>query len=104
MPRNIGQLKTSGGPQRLQRLQSQLFLPLRQGAQAERVEADEAFRVVLVVGDRTLLEGDEVLVVERIFALAADHRGIALVEPQPHAAGDHLPRAADRKRWPPRSD
>ena len=50
-------------------------LPLGERAQAQRVELDEARRVVLVVGDGAFLEGDEVLVVERIRAVAADRRG-----------------------------
>jgi hypothetical protein len=40
-------------------LQSQLPFSLRQRAQAQRVEADEALGVALVVG-RAFLEGDEV--------------------------------------------
>src|ERR1700733_6669397 len=77
-------------------LQFQLPLPLPERPQPQRVEADEAFGVALVVGDLAVLEGDEVLIVERIFALAADHAGIALVELQPHAAGDKFLALIDR--------
>jgi hypothetical protein len=44
--------------------QLQLFPSLSQRAQAQRVEADEAGGVAVVVGDFAFLEGDEVLVVE----------------------------------------
>jgi hypothetical protein len=47
-------------------VRAQLPLPLPERAQAQRVEADEALRVAVVVGDRAFLEGREVLVVERV--------------------------------------
>src|SRR5207302_1031197 len=58
---------------------------LSQRAQPQRVEPDEAGRVAVVVGDGAFLEGDEVLVVERIRTLAPDHADIAFVELQAHA-------------------
>src|SRR5579859_1001086 len=57
-------------------------------AQAQGVELDEAGGVAVVVGALALLEGDEVLVVERARAGAADDRDVALVELDPHPAGD----------------
>jgi len=41
---------------------------------------NEARGVTMIVGDRTFLEGDEILIVQRIFALAPDHDDVALVE------------------------
>src|SRR5208337_1099930 len=74
----------------------QLTLALPQRTQPQRVEADKARRVALVVSDRTLLERHQVLIVERIFALAPDDADIALVELEPHAAGDEFLAAVDR--------
>jgi hypothetical protein len=42
----------------------------------------------VVVGDRAFLEGDELLVVERVRTVAADDVDAALVELQPGVAGD----------------
>src|SRR3546814_13479677 len=53
-----------------------------QQAQAERVELDEARRVALVIGARIVLEGHDLLAVERIRRLAADDMDAALVELQ----------------------
>ena len=78
-------------------LQPQFPFPLRQGAQPQRVELDEARGVAVVVGDGALLEGDEVLVVERIGALAADDVDAALVELQPHLAGDQFLALVDER-------
>jgi hypothetical protein len=39
----------------------------------QRVELDEAGGVAVIVGDGAFLEGDEVLIVERMGAVAADH-------------------------------
>src|SRR5260370_1449780 len=57
-----------------------LAIALGERPQPQRVELDEAAGVVVVVGDGAFLEGDEVLVVERIGAVAADQDHIALVE------------------------
>src|SRR3984957_9923757 len=64
--------------------------PLRQSPQAQRIELDEASRVLVVVSDGAFLEGDEILVVERVRAVTADHMDAALVELEPHAPCDHL--------------
>src|SRR5215510_11393310 len=56
-----------------------LLSSLRERAQPQRVEADEADRVAVIVGDLAFFECHEVLVVERIGALAPDHAGVALV-------------------------
>jgi Pyridoxamine 5'-phosphate oxidase like len=45
------------------RLAFQLPCPLRQGAQAQRVQANEACGIALVIGDLAFLEGDEILIV-----------------------------------------
>src|SRR5258708_11279303 len=64
-------------------LQPQLLLALAERAQPQGVEFDEARGVTVVVGDRAFLEGDEILIVQRILALAAYHDDVALVEFQP---------------------
>src|SRR5882762_8418114 len=51
-------------------LQPQLLLALAERAQPQGVELDEARGVAMIVGHGTFLEGDEVLIVQRIFALA----------------------------------
>src|SRR5690606_16477059 len=52
-------------------------------AQPQRVQLDEAGGVlVVVIGDRALLEGHPVGRVQRLLAVAADHHGVALVELQ----------------------
>ena len=56
-----------------------LLLSLRQRPEPQRIELDEAGRVVLVVGNRAFLEGDEVRVVERVWAVAADDIDSAFV-------------------------
>src|SRR3990170_5862138 len=55
-------------------------LPLAQQPQAQRVELDEAFGVLLVVGAFIVLEGDDLVGVERFRALPADDHDIALIE------------------------
>src|SRR5262249_45152573 len=77
-------------------LQLQLLLALPERAQPQRVEPDEAGGVALVVGNRTFLEGDEILIVERIRALAPDHADASLVELEPHIAGHVGLRLVDR--------
>ena len=37
----------------------------------------------MIVGDGALLEGDEVLIIQRILALAADHDEVAQFQPHP---------------------
>src|SRR5262249_25641558 len=59
-------------------------------AQAERVELDEALGVALVVGAGVLLEGDVREAVEGVRRLAPDDARRALVELEPHGAGDAL--------------
>ena len=44
----------------------------------------------MVVRDLALLKRDEILIIERIGALAADHPDIASVELEPHQPGDEL--------------
>ena len=61
-----------------------------QRAKPERVEADEACRVLLVIGAAVILEGDERVAVERLRALAAGDDDVALVELQAHRALDVL--------------
>src|SRR5687768_735211 len=64
------------------------LVPSRRYPQAERVEADEAGGVALVVAATAFLEGDQILVVERQRAGPADHGGIALVELEPDRPAD----------------
>ncbi len=49
-------------------IKAPLLPPLPQRAQAQGIEADEALGIAVIVGDRAFLEGDEVLIVERILA------------------------------------
>src|SRR6266404_3776247 len=65
-------------------------------AQAQRVEADEAFGVALVV-DRILLEGDVAEAVEALRRPSADHPSQALVELEPHDARDILLALVDQR-------
>src|SRR6266851_10005888 len=66
--------------------QPQLLLALAERAQPQGVELDEARGVAMIVGDRAFLEGDEVLIVQRVLALASDHDDVSLVQFQAHAA------------------
>src|SRR5664280_3110368 len=68
--------------------QPQLFLALAERAQPQGIELDEARGIAVIVSHRTFLEGDEILIVQRILALAADHDDISLVEFQAHPTGD----------------
>src|SRR5215813_13511684 len=77
-------------------LQLQFFLTLPERAQPERVESDKTGRVAVVIGDRPLLEGDQVLVVKRVGTFAADHDGVAFIELEPHFATDELLTAINR--------
>src|ERR1700754_3283673 len=78
-------------------LQPQLPLALAERAQPQCVKLDEARGVAVIVGDCAFLEGDEILIVERVLALAADHGGVALVELHPHLTGDILLAEIDRR-------
>src|SRR5271165_6418004 len=78
-------------------LRRRLLPPFRQRPQAKGVELDEAGGVVVVVGHGAFLEGDEVLVIKRVRAVAADHINPALVELEPHASGDHLLALVDQR-------
>src|SRR5277367_5625946 len=66
-------------------------------AEAERVQLDEAFGVALVVGAGVFLEGDVLHRIERLWGLAADHRGVALVELEPHRAAHILLALVDQR-------
>src|SRR4029078_13048124 len=76
---------------------SSLAVAHGEGAQAQRVELDEAGGVLLVVGAFVVLEGDKRRRIERLSALAPDDRDIALVELQPHLALDVLLALVDRR-------
>ncbi len=52
----------------------------RHGAQAKRVQADEAARVALVVGAAVVFEGDDVGAVQRLRGAAADEGETTLIE------------------------
>src|SRR5262249_11551885 len=71
-------------------------IPLCGEAQAQGVEADEAFGVALVV-DRILLESDMAEAVEAPWRTAADHADQALVELEPHHAFDMLLAFVDQR-------
>ena len=60
---------------------------LTERAQAQRIELDESLGIAVVVSHCALFESHEILVVERIFALAADNSDIAFVELELYAAG-----------------
>src|SRR5262245_29513744 len=81
------------------REQPQLTLPVAHAerAQAQRVELDEARRVLLVVGALVVLERDQRRRVKRLRTLAPDHRDVALVELQPHLALDVLLTLVDQR-------
>src|SRR6476661_10943159 len=59
-------------------------------AQAQGVETDEAFGILLVVGALVVLEGDERRGIERLGAVAAGDDDVALVELEAHLAFDVL--------------
>src|SRR5690606_38444237 len=61
-----------------------------EGAQAKRVEPDEALSILLVVGAAVVLEGDEVVAVKRLQRTASGHDDVALVELQPDLSLDVL--------------
>ena len=61
-------------------------LAVEQRAQAEGVQLDEALRVLLIVGAAIILEGDEVLRVERIGRGAAGDANRLL---RPRSRGGH---------------
>src|SRR5579863_4664 len=78
-------------------IQPEFPLALAEGAQAQRVELDEARGIAMIVGDRAFLEGDEILIVQRISAFAADHDDVALVELEANPASDVLLAEIDRR-------
>src|SRR5258705_11661604 len=71
-------------------------IPRGQRPQPERVEFDEARRILLIVGAAVVLEGDERRRIERLRALSADDDHIALVQLEPHLALDMLLRLVDQ--------
>src|SRR5262245_52480589 len=78
-------------------LQLEFPFALSERAQPQRIEADEAGGVALIVSCRAFFEGHQVLIVERIFALAPDHTDIALVELELYAAADEFLALVDRR-------
>jgi hypothetical protein len=68
----------------------------RQQLQPQRVQLDEALRVLLVVGAGVFLEGDMRLGIERVVGPAGDGAGGALVELHADGAGDMLLRFVDQ--------
>src|ERR1051325_11721559 len=68
---------------------SNLFVELQfpsphpQRPQPQSVQPDEAFGILLIVGALVILEGDQGRGIERLFALAAGHQDVALVELEP---------------------
>src|SRR3712207_2531902 len=71
--------------------------PPADDAQAQRVQLDEAFGVALVVGAGVVLEGNDLVRIERLWRLAADDRGQALVELEAYGAGHVLLTVVDRR-------
>ena len=57
-----------------------LPLPRRQTPQPQRIELDKTFRVALVVGAGIVLEGDQILRIERVGAVPSHDDDVALVE------------------------
>ena len=47
----------------VRKLQPEFPLALAEGAQAQRIELDEARGIAVIIGDRAFLEGDEILIV-----------------------------------------
>src|SRR5471030_605488 len=56
--------------------------------QPQRIQLDESLGIALIVRALVFLEGDVLHGIERLGRLAADHRGVALVELEPHRARD----------------
>ena len=54
-------------------LNAHLALALAECAQAQRVQANEACGIAVIVSDRPFFEGDEILIIERIRALTTNH-------------------------------
>src|SRR5215813_5147641 len=98
---SLSPLDTNQWPLRVEyvdaELQSQLLPALAQRSQTERVKFDKSRRVAVVVGDRSLLKSHEILVVERVVALAANNDHVALVELEPHPTGDVVLAIVDRR-------
>ena len=70
---------------------------LAEQPQAERVQLDEAGRVLLVVGAGVVLEGDDLVGIERFRARPADDDDIALVELERDLALDMLLALVDQR-------
>src|SRR5262249_18497084 len=69
----------------------------RPQAQPQRVQLDEALGVALVVGALIFFEGHMLHGVERLRRLAANNGSVALVELEPHRAGDILLAPVDQR-------
>src|SRR5215471_20810413 len=67
-------------------LRSAAAVALGQGPEPQRIEADEPFRVLRVVGASVVFEGHEGRRVERLGAFPPDHDGVAIVELEAHVA------------------
>src|SRR6185369_14997736 len=70
---------------------------LPERAQPQRIELDEALRVLLVVGALVVFEGDQRRGIKRGRALASGDDDVALVKLEPHLAFDHLLRLVDQR-------
>src|SRR5262245_49743252 len=70
---------------------------LAEKAQAERVELDEASRVLLIVGAGIILESHDRVRVERFRRRAADDNDVALIELEPDLAFDMLLALIDQR-------
>jgi len=74
-----------------------LVLPVRrQSPQPQRLQLDETRSVLLVVGARVILERSDLVIIERVRALAPDDRDVALVELDADCPLDELLRRVDR--------
>src|ERR1043165_5947718 len=74
-----------------------LIVTFAEETQAECVELDEACRVLLIVGAGVVLEGDDLVGVERFRRRAPDNDDIALVKLEPDLALDMLLAFVDQR-------